>query len=80
MPLVRKTWGDTLTSARALRGTSATDGGDSPFLGIALMSFPSSAAMNTAMSGQGAAAILGDIRNFTKVRPIVQINEPIGGG
>ena len=80
LPLVRKTWGERLTSAKALRGTAATDGGDSPFLAIALMSFPSSGAMNAAMSGEGAAAILGDIRNFTNVKPIVQINEPIGGG
>jgi len=80
LPLVQKKWGHKLTGAKALRGTSATDGSDSPFLAIALLSFPSSGAMNAAMSGEGAAEILGDIRNFTNVKPIVQINEPIGGG
>lgn len=79
LPLVAEKWGDAgLTGAEALRGQFTPDGRDPPFLAIAVIRFGSMEAFQAAMQGEGAAAILGDIPNFTNIRPIVQINEQIG--
>ena len=31
--------------------------------------------MRAAMDGEHASEVIGDIRNFTNVRPVIQINE-----
>ncbi len=42
-----------------------------------LIRFSSMDAFRSAMAGEHSAEILGDIANFTSVRPIVQVNEAI---
>ena len=79
LPLVAEKWGHAgLTGAEALRGHSTPDRRDPPFIAIAVIRFGSMEDFQAAMQGEGAAAILGDIPNFTNIQPIVQINEQIG--
>jgi uncharacterized protein (TIGR02118 family) len=79
LPLVAARWGGAgLSEARALRGVATPDGGDAPFFVIALLHFTSLDAMRAATGGEHAAEIFGDIANFTGVRPVIQINDPIG--
>ncbi len=46
---------------------------------LRLVSFTSKSAdaLNAALSGEHAPEVIGDIRNFTDVEPIIQINERI---
>lgn len=67
-----------LTGAEALRGKSTPAGRGPPFLAIAVIRFASNEDFLSAMRGDGAAAILGDVPNFTNIEPIVQVNEQIG--
>lgn len=79
LPLVRKGWGEHgLTGAKALRGTAAAQGGEAPFVAIALISFESAAAHQSAMAAPIAGEIRADVANFTDIRPIVQVNEWTG--
>src|SRR5262247_2178031 len=79
LPLVVSLWNAAgLTRAEALRGVAAGDGGEPPFIAIALISFESMAAFKSAMSGPHAAEIVNDVSNFTNVRPVIQVNESIG--
>ena len=79
LPLVAARWsGAGLTGAEAFKGTAAADGGDPPFFAIALIHFASADALQGAMGGADAAGIIGDIPNFTNVRPVIQVNEAIG--
>jgi len=80
LPLVAKSWADAgLTGAEALRGAAGGDGGEPPFLAIALIRFDSMESFQAAMAGPHAAVIVGDIANFTNVQPVIQVNERIGG-
>lgn len=80
LPLVAERWRDAgLTGVQALRGIAGADGGEAPFLALALLHFESRAAFEAALNGPHAGEIMGDIANFTGVRPIVQVNAPIGG-
>ena len=79
LPLVVSLWsGAGLTGAEALRGLPGPDGGESPFVAMALLRFASPDALGTAMGGPHAAEIIGDIANFTNIQPVVQVNAPIG--
>jgi uncharacterized protein (TIGR02118 family) len=78
IPLVQRLWGDAgLVSGQALKGISGGNGQDSPFYAIGLIHFASREALNDAIAGEHAAEVMGDIANFTKVKPIVQINEEL---
>ncbi len=78
--LVAQRWGGAgLEGAEALRGIAGADGGEAPFYALAIIRFGSLEAFNSAMTSASGAEILADIRNFTNVQPMVQINEPIGG-
>lgn len=78
LPLVVQRWADAgLVSGEALLGKSAADGSDAPFFAIGIIHFESSDALRAALSGEYAPEVIGDIRNFTDVQPIIQINERI---
>lgn len=78
LPLVMRRWGDAgLTGGEALLGRSAADGSEPPFLAIGIIHFESMAALQAAMAGEHAAEVVGDIANFTNVRPVIQVNERI---
>ena len=77
--LVAARWGGAgLTRAEALRGTATPDGGEAPYLAIALLGFATPEDLQAAIGGPHAAEIVGDIANFTNVRPVIQVNERIG--
>ena len=76
MPLVGERWGEAgLTGGEALLGRSAPDGSEPPYFAIGIIQFESEDAMRAAMDGEHASEVIGDIRNFTNVRPVIQINE-----
>jgi uncharacterized protein (TIGR02118 family) len=78
LPLAVRRWADAgLAGGEALIGKSAPDGSDSPFFAIGIIHFESADALNSALNGEHAAEIIGDIRNFTDVQPILQINERV---
>jgi uncharacterized protein (TIGR02118 family) len=77
MRLVRERWGDMgLREARLLRGTSGPDGSAAQFTLIALLSFASAQDFQAALAKHGAE-LLADIKNFTDVQPVLQLNEPV---
>lgn len=74
LPLVSSRWTEAgLSSVAALRGTAGPDGGDGPYLAIALLTFGSQAGLDAALGGPHTAEIMGDIANFTNVQPILQM-------
>lgn len=75
MPMVRELWGQCgLTEETYLRGTAAPGGGPAPVHLMALLTFSSADAFAEAGRLHGKA-IMGDIKNFTDVRPVVTLNE-----
>lgn len=78
LPLVVERWRDAgLVGGEALLGKSAADGSDAPFFAIGIIHFESADALTAAMGGEHAPEVIGDIRNFTDVQPIIQINDRI---
>ena len=78
LALATKRWADAgLVSGEALIGKSAVDGSDAPYFAIGIIHFESADALNAALTGEHAAEVIGDIRNFTDVQPIIQINERV---
>ncbi len=74
LPLVAARWTPHgLVSTRVMQGTGSL-GGPPAFELMALMEFPSREAF-LAAAGTPADEIMGDIKNFTNVEPIVQFNE-----
>lgn len=78
LPLAGRCWsGAGLLSGEALLGKSTPNGSESPYFAIGILHFESADALNAALSGEHAPEVIGDIRNFTDVQPIIQINERI---
>ena len=78
LPLVGQRWdGAGLVGGEALLGKAAPDGSDPPYFAIGIIHFDSMDALQAALNGEHAPEIIGDIRNFTDVQPILQINERI---
>lgn len=78
LPLAGRRWADSgLTGGEALLGRSAADGSEPPYFAIGIIHFDSDAALNAALTGEHAPEVMGDIRNFTDVQPVVQINDRI---
>ena len=78
LPLVLQRWADVgLTGGEALLGKASPDGSESPFLAIGIIHFESRARLDAALTGEHAAEIIGDIRTFTNVEPLLQVNERI---
>lgn len=77
MPLVQARWGEFgLTETRLLRGTGAPGGGPAAYHLTALLSFRSEEDFNRAGQAHGRE-VMGDIKNFTDTKPVVQFNAPI---
>lgn len=75
IPLVRERWATTgLTDLQLLRGTGVPGGGPAAYQLVALLSFESEAAFGHCLQLHGEE-IMGDIKNFTDVTPVVQFNE-----
>ena len=78
LPLAGRRWaGAGVVGGEALLGQSASNGSESPYFAIGILHFESADALNAALAGEHAPEVLGDIRNFTDVEPIVQINQRI---
>ena len=76
LPLVGKRWADAgLIGGEALLGSSAPDGTESPYFAIGIIHFDTDENLQAALSGEHAAEVIGDIKNFTDVQPVIQINE-----
>jgi uncharacterized protein (TIGR02118 family) len=56
------------------KGLSDPAGGKAPYLAIAYLKFSSGDALQKALAKHGAE-IMGDIPNYTKIEPIMQVNE-----
>ncbi|MGC9270520.1 EthD family reductase [Acidiphilium sp.] len=75
MKMVQDLWGPMgLHSARVFHGTNGPDGSAPSFAVIAVLEFESMAAFGAAAAAHGGP-IMGDIKNFTNVQPILQFNE-----
>jgi len=74
--LVEELWGHHgLKSVRVLKGTGSL-GGAADFEVITLLEFTSQEAFLGA-AGAHADEVMGDIKNFTNVQPLVQFNEVV---
>jgi len=81
LPLAVQRWANAgLVGGEALVGKAAADGSDAPFFAIGILHFESEEALNAALTGEHAPEVIGDIRNFTDVDPIIQINDRIAPG
>lgn len=77
IPLVRARWGEHgLTDMQFVHGTAAPGGGPIAFHMVALLTFESAQAFEAAGQAHGRE-IMSDIPNFTDVKPVVQLNEPV---
>jgi uncharacterized protein (TIGR02118 family) len=78
LPLAGRRWaGSGMLGGEALLGKAAVDGSDPPFFAIGILHFESPDALHSALTGEYASEVIEDIRNFTDVQPIIQINERI---
>jgi uncharacterized protein (TIGR02118 family) len=75
--LVRERWGGQgLADVRLIRGTGGMGGGPLAYHMITLLYFRSQAELDAALAAHGRE-IMGDIKNFTDVRPVIQLNEEL---
>jgi uncharacterized protein (TIGR02118 family) len=63
-----------LVSCELDKGVSDPAGGKAPYLAIAYLRFNSGDELQKALAKHGAE-IVGDISNYTKIEPIMQVNE-----
>jgi uncharacterized protein (TIGR02118 family) len=63
-----------LVSCELDKGVSDPAGGKAPYLAIAYLKFGSIDQLQKALAEHGAE-ILGDIPNYTKIEPLMQVNE-----
>ena len=56
------------------KGVSDPSGGKAPYVAIAHIKFNSAAELQNALAKHGAE-IVSDIANYTKIEPIMQVNE-----
>ena len=76
VPLVGRLWGPLgLKSTQVLKGTGSLGGAPAYEL-ICLLDFTSQEAFNQA-AGAHADDIMGDIRHFTNVEPVIQFNDAV---
>jgi uncharacterized protein (TIGR02118 family) len=77
MPLVQSRWSATgLVGVNLMRGSATLDGIPCPYELIAILTFNSIENMRAALAAAGNE-IMADIPNFTDVRPLVQVNQPL---
>lgn len=76
--LVGKLWGDSLITARAVKGLGTPDPDTpAPYQVMAIFEIESMAVLQQ-MIGDHGEEVMGDIPNFTDVTPTVQISENLG--
>ncbi len=76
LPLVASVWRDYgLSKVTGLKGVSAVDGSEAPYLAIALLEFESIEALQKALAAADSARIMADLGNYTTIPPILQVNE-----
>ncbi len=63
-----------LVSCEMDKGVSDPAGGKAPYLAIAYLKFDSVDALQKALAKHGAE-IMADVPNYTKIEPIMQVNE-----
>lgn len=79
MPLVRERWKSMgLKNTQILKGTGAGDGSEAPYQVIAELDWESPKHFQEAAAKHGPE-LFGDIPNFTKAQPVVQINDVAEG-
>ena len=70
IPLCQKTWQPAKTEIeRGLNG---------PFVASVHFTFASREAMDAALAGDGTAAIMADVQNYTTITPQMQVSEVVG--
>ena len=67
-----------MTSAQFDKGLADGGGGKPPFHAVAHLVFPSIETFQKAMAKHGRE-IMGDVPNYTKIAPLMQINEIAAG-
>jgi uncharacterized protein (TIGR02118 family) len=67
VPLAVKTWG--------LDGAEIDKGVDGPYVAAVHFQFDSLEAMGAAMGGEGTAAVIADVANYTTIQPVMQTSE-----
>lgn len=77
IPLAKEVFGDALKDVQVIKGLSAPDGGPSPFVLIAHLTFDSPEAMAGALGGPRAAEVTGDVANFTDIVPVALVGAPV---
>jgi uncharacterized protein (TIGR02118 family) len=78
VPLVRSRWGSCgLTDSKFIRGVGVPGGGPVAYHLTALLYFGSEAEFQGAGQQHGKE-VMSDIKNFTDVKPIVQLNDQFG--
>ena len=78
IPLVKERWTAMgLDDVQLVRAVATPDGSAPPYGVMALLTFRSLEAFQGAAQAH-AAEIFADIPKFTNVKPVVQINEPLG--
>jgi uncharacterized protein (TIGR02118 family) len=78
LQLAGERWADAgLIGGEALLGIATPDGSEPPFFAIGILHFDSAEALKAALNGEHAAEVIGDIRNFTDVQPIIQVNDRV---
>ena len=76
LPLVGQRWaGAGLTGGEALLGEAAGDGSQAPYFAMGIIHFETAERLHAALNGEHASEVIEDIRNFTNVQPVMQINE-----
>ena len=78
MELVGKCWGDSLQSARAVKGLGTPDPDTpAPYQVMAILEVESMDVLHKMLEDHGAE-IMGDIPNFTDAAPSIQVSENLG--
>ncbi len=75
MPLVRERWSSLgLKGTQILKGIPGPDGGAAASTMMVLLDFESPEAFGKAVATHGGE-VMGDVPNFTDIKPVVQFNE-----
>ena len=78
LALVNRLWGDSLLSARAIKGVASGDPDTpAPYQVMAILEMESTDVLNGLLAEHGAE-VMGDIPNFTDTQPVLQISENLG--
>jgi uncharacterized protein (TIGR02118 family) len=67
VPLAVEAWG--------LDGAAIDKGIDGPYVAALHLTFESMEAMGAAMAGEGTAAVMADVANYTTIAPVLQTSE-----